>query len=454
MSPARKRAVKWRRIITAFLAAFLVTTVGFGAATMVLRAKTSEIRRAAADISRNGAPSIAALSSVRTTLRHLEVTLDDYVDERALSNADVPQPAGIEADRLALRSAWNVYVGLPMFPRERSLHPRIAAGLGELDHSIDSVLTKLHSGDRVVAHGAFDMETKRLFDELDGQLEAASALNTAASGEAASAIDSIQAQMRVLSAILYVLCVVIGIFAAVVAVRLTQQYARVTEREITELELFSGRVAHDIKGPLSAVGLAVGLAERGSPDAKTKERLRRANRTLERAGELVDGLLLLAQVIRSPEADVRTPVQSVLHDLVEEFQPIARENAIELSTTDLASCSVACSAGVLENMIRNLVTNAIKYMGDSPVRRVTLRVVESKSTVRIQVEDTGPGIPHAAQSKVFDTYTRAGPTGIAGLGLGLATVKRLAEVVGGSVGLESNEGTGSLLWVELPKAVT
>jgi len=68
------------------------------------------------------------------------------------------------------------------------------------------------------------------------------------------------------------------------------------------------------------------------------------------------------------------------------------------------------------------------------------------------VEDTGPGIPVGLQKVVFDPFVR-GPQEVAdGTGLGLATVKRLAEAHGGRVGLQSTVGVGSVFWVELPLA--
>jgi signal transduction histidine kinase len=98
------------------------------------------------------------------------------------------------------------------------------------------------------------------------------------------------------------------------------------------------------------------------------------------------------------------------------------------------------------------VGNAVKYMGDASVRLVTVRASANQSKVRIEVQDTGPGIAPELQQSIFRPYTRAGSTEIPGLGLGLATVQRLTEAMGGAVGVHSNRGKGSLFWVELPQA--
>jgi signal transduction histidine kinase len=97
------------------------------------------------------------------------------------------------------------------------------------------------------------------------------------------------------------------------------------------------------------------------------------------------------------------------------------------------------------------VRNAIKYMGDAPVRRVTVRSFARRRAVRIEVADTGPGLPPEAASRVFEPYVRATATSGGGFGLGLATVRRLVEAHRGRVGVDSGP-TGATFWVELPSA--
>jgi signal transduction histidine kinase len=80
-----------------------------------------------------------------------------------------------------------------------------------------------------------------------------------------------------------------------------------------------------------------------------------------------------------------------------------------------------------------------------------LRVADAEDRCRVSVEDTGPGIPPNKKSILFEPYVR-GSANEPGIGLGLATVKRLAEAHGGRVGVESALGSGSTFWFELPKA--
>lgn len=108
--------------------------------------------------------------------------------------------------------------------------------------------------------------------------------------------------------------------------------------------------------------------------------------------------------------------------------------------------------GVLTSVVSNLAHNAVKYMGEREVRRVTVRAVEREAFVRLEVEDTGPGIPSDALDDIFLPYVRGRTHGKEGLGLGLATVKSLCEAHGGRVGVRSGVGQGSVFWIELPLA--
>jgi signal transduction histidine kinase len=90
-------------------------------------------------------------------------------------------------------------------------------------------------------------------------------------------------------------------------------------------------------------------------------------------------------------------------------------------------------------------------MGEATVRRVTV-TVDARKRVRFEVQDTGPGIALSAQASIFEPYVRLPHRREPGVGLGLATVKRLVEAHGGAVGVHSASTGGSLFWFELPRA--
>jgi signal transduction histidine kinase len=136
--------------------------------------------------------------------------------------------------------------------------------------------------------------------------------------------------------------------------------------------------------------------------------------------------------------------------LFEEFLPLAQDAGVQLRCEPCASCAVACDPAILTVLISNLVRNAIKYIGDGPSRDVTLRVFEQGNDVRIEVADTGIGVPPELRHAIFEPFVR-GRHAQSGVGLGLATVSRICERHRGRVGLESPHSGGSCFWVELPR---
>jgi signal transduction histidine kinase len=145
----------------------------------------------------------------------------------------------------------------------------------------------------------------------------------------------------------------------------------------------------------------------------------------------------------------------VLHGLLEELQPMAERAGAKLTAAEIPACAVECSAGVLLSLVGNLLRNAIKYLGDSKTREVELHIrVRRGGRVLFEVRDTGPGIPAHLTQRVFEPYVRGPNVAPAGIGLGLATVKRLVESHGGTVGLRPAPGGGCIFWFELSESFT
>jgi signal transduction histidine kinase len=149
---------------------------------------------------------------------------------------------------------------------------------------------------------------------------------------------------------------------------------------------------------------------------------------------------------------VGSPVNKVLDAVASDCAETAKSSSVELVVEPSEPVAAACSVGVLTSMVQNLAMNAIKYMGDRPVKKVTLRARAASGTVRIEVEDTGPGIAPEVQQHMFEAFVRGAHKDVAGLGLGLATVKRLVEAHGGTVAVRSRLGIGTLFAVDLPRA--
>src|SRR5262249_44538075 len=137
---------------------------------------------------------------------------------------------------------------------------------------------------------------------------------------------------------------------------------------------------------------------------------------------------------------------------VDDHLSAARRSGVALELTPCPPVMVRSSPGVLISLVSNLVQNAIKVLADSPVRRVAVRLSCEPPVARVEVEDTGPGIAPGHHAAIFEPHVRGPAAGGKGFGLGLATVKRLAESCGGEVGVESELGQGARFWFTLPLA--
>jgi signal transduction histidine kinase len=221
------------------------------------------------------------------------------------------------------------------------------------------------------------------------------------------------------------------------------------------MEAFAGRVAHDVQGPLAPVSLAIHLVQRSlDRDDARQNTLERGRRSLAHVQSVIADLLAFACAGGSSKpgasASLREAVANVVHDL----EGQALEAGVRILVDDLPLTSLTCAPGVLASILFNLVGNALKYMPPDSVERA-VRVTgtrKNRSLVRIEVTDTGGGLPSGDPRRLFAPYVR-GSGAARGLGLGLATVRRLVEAHGGHVGACPNEATrGATFWFEMPEA--
>jgi signal transduction histidine kinase len=146
-----------------------------------------------------------------------------------------------------------------------------------------------------------------------------------------------------------------------------------------------------------------------------------------------------------------TDVAEVIQGTIHEFSEEAKREGIELLHGELPASSVKCPSGVLSTVLDNLTRNAIKFMDGGPVRRIELRAKSENTQVAFEVEDSGSGLPDGFERKAFQAYVR-GPNanGRPGLGLGLATVRKLVTAHGGAVGVRRASPRGTIFWFTLP----
>jgi len=235
---------------------------------------------------------------------------------------------------------------------------------------------------------------------------------------------------------------------------------QVTERTsalretIGELEAFSYSISHDMRAPLRAMqSFALILAEDYALhlDANGKEYIRRITTAAERMDRLIQDVLTYSRIARTDLPLVPIDVEKLIKDILISY-PAFQAPAAEIQVEGEFPRVLGLEA-VLTQCISNLLGNAVKFVppGGPPRVRVWAETMPNGATVRILFKDNGVGIEKDAHERIFVMFQRLSKS-YEGTGIGLAIVKKGAERVSGTVGLESEPGRGSTFWLELKRA--
>jgi signal transduction histidine kinase len=216
---------------------------------------------------------------------------------------------------------------------------------------------------------------------------------------------------------------------------------------------FVAAASHDILQPLNAARLYVtSLIERQRAGAgEDADLVQNIDASLEAVEEIFAALLDISRLdtgAMKPEmADFR--IDELLHRLDVEFAPLARAKGLALRFMP-CSLTVRSDRRLLRRLLQNFVSNAIKY---TPAGSVLVGCRRRGGKLRIDVYDTGIGIPHGKRRAVFKEFHRLdqGARVARGVGLGLSIVERIARVLGCEVALLSVVGRGSRFSVEVPR---
>jgi two-component system phosphate regulon sensor histidine kinase PhoR len=228
-------------------------------------------------------------------------------------------------------------------------------------------------------------------------------------------------------------------------------------RLLTMRRDFVANVSHELRTPVAAIqGYAETLLEQQADPATMKQFLEIIHRQSQRIGALVADLLTLSELQTKTREDVAREsvnVGRLAENVIETLRggSLAKDAHVELDVTSEA-CALADPVG-LEQVIQNLVDNAIKY--GKRGGEVTVRGVRSGARVVLTVTDDGPGIASEHLPRLFERFYRvdAGRSREhGGTGLGLAIVKHLVETMGGAVEVRSELGRGTTFRVDLPAA--
>jgi signal transduction histidine kinase len=242
-----------------------------------------------------------------------------------------------------------------------------------------------------------------------------------------------------------------------VRLRLAEERARRQER-LAELGALTGGLAHEIKNPLSTIGLNVQLASEAIHDSPLAEadkltlvrRVETVGREASRLANILNDFLRFAGRIKLAPAEVDT--REIIEELVDFYRPQCELHRVILRA-DIPTTPVSARVdpALVKQALLNLLINATQAMvaADSPARELLVRLEVEPTAICIHVTDTGPGIPAEKHAEIFRPYV-TGRKG--GSGLGLAVTRRIIEEHGGRIDIYSELGKGSDFAVRLPIA--
>jgi heavy metal sensor kinase len=226
------------------------------------------------------------------------------------------------------------------------------------------------------------------------------------------------------------------------------------ERAVGEMRQFSAALAHELRTPLAVLRGETELAlTQALPPEKLREKLAIQLDEFDRLTRLVNQILTLARAEAGEIALAKDPVDlaALSASIADQLETVAGAQGVGLTCETSGSVVVTGDAGWLERLLLLLLDNAIKFTPAGG--HITMRLSGANGTARLDVSDTGPGIPPESLSRIFEPFYRGDPARsrhTEGAGLGLALGRWIVDHHGGTVGVTSRLSEGSTFTVRLP----
>lgn len=215
----------------------------------------------------------------------------------------------------------------------------------------------------------------------------------------------------------------------------------------------SAGLAHEFNQPLAALRTlsdnAAALLDKQRPE-ETRRNLERISQIVSRLGEVTRRLKTFAH--KPGDKAVPTPLAAAAGSVAGLLAERLRRDGVSLEVAiEPPDLAVMADPAAIEQVLVNLIVNALDAMAASPVRRLRLQAAATPPRVRIAVTDTGPGVDAAMMARLFEPFATSKPRG-AGLGLGLPISQRIVRDFGGDIFVTNNPGGGATFEIDLPEA--
>ena len=228
------------------------------------------------------------------------------------------------------------------------------------------------------------------------------------------------------------------------------------EERNKDLNEFTYMLSHDLKAPILTVAGMLGILEEDDTiknNPQLAEPLTYIRKATKRLQDLVSGVLELARISAADRSLEPIPLRDVMTEVLEEHRLQIQQSDAKITTVEELPI-VLGNRTQLYQVFSNLIGNAIKYKRSD--RPLVISIGSEKATSRrktsIVISDNGRGISADKIDSIFKPFNRAGEETIEGTGVGLASVKKLVEKLGGSIAVESEVDEGTSFTIELRRA--
>jgi len=217
-----------------------------------------------------------------------------------------------------------------------------------------------------------------------------------------------------------------------------------------ELKDFAYIVSHDLKAPLRGIKTLsdwITTDYSHKLDEKGREQMGLLSSRVERMHNLIDGVLEYSRVGRTEEKQVQVNLNELVPGIIDAIAP---PETIAITVDDELPV-VKCGQTRIMQVFQNLLSNAVKYM-DKPKGKIKVGCVEENGFWKFSVADNGPGIEEKDFERIFQMFQTLSPRDeVESTGVGLTVVKKIVEIYGGKIWVESKSGQGSTFFFTLPK---
>ncbi len=343
--------------------------------------------------------------------------------------------------------------------------------LRRLNEHIDARLTLLEGVLKVRREQGFEQARLKLMigdgeREMEAIHETVLQLEKGENARLQQWVDASQANADRMLTIFFVALISVAIFFGVLFLFIVRELAERKQAEEQrallmhelesaneELKNFGYVVSHDLKAPLRAIGsladwISTDYADKF--DDEGKEHMRLLIGRVRRMDGLIDGILQYSRVGRVKETIIAVELNRLVQEVIDLLAP--PENITVSIVNPLPT--VMTEPTRIQQLFQNLLSNAIKYM-DKPEGEIRIACVADGSQWKFSIADNGPGIDQQHFEKIFQLFQTLAPRDrVESTGVGLALVKKIVEMYGGRIWLESTVGRGSTFFFTLPRTTT